>query len=183
MPYNKSCSMKAYDSNVTFFHDTEGKPIDQAIAIAYDVLRRSCLSKKKAETAKKNKWTPKQIVKGKKESYDGQFGLFCEVFDRAVVILCDNDMKTVSARTVNMALKKADFAMYSDAPRKGYGKMGWKAVDDEDGVRLSVQRQNLPTDMVRARKIERERKYIEDYIRGGMGLNVEKMSSGALLLR
>ncbi len=61
MPPRKECSLEAFQENVRrYIH--EGYPREQAIAIAYDVLRRSCLPKHLQERAKRENWTPRKIV-------------------------------------------------------------------------------------------------------------------------
>ncbi len=61
MPLKKRCSIKAMQDNIRELI-RKGYDRSQAVAIAYDTLRRACLSPAMAERAKKEKWTPKEIV-------------------------------------------------------------------------------------------------------------------------
>lgn len=76
MPLDKSCSTSAMSDNVSRL-SKEGKPQDQAVAIAYSVLKKAC-GVKSGE-----KMTPSEIVaRGKGESVRVQFGT--DVLDESV---------------------------------------------------------------------------------------------------
>jgi len=61
MPLKKGCSMEAFQDNIRRMI-REGYPRNQAVAAAYETLRRACLSPREAERAKRERWTPKEIV-------------------------------------------------------------------------------------------------------------------------
>jgi len=61
MPLRKECSMEAFQENIRKMI-REGYPREQAVAAAYETLRRACLSPRMAERAKRERWTPKEII-------------------------------------------------------------------------------------------------------------------------
>jgi tripartite-type tricarboxylate transporter receptor subunit TctC len=81
MPLEKRCSVAAFNKNVKK-EIKAGTPKDQAIAIAYDTLRRACLSPETAERAKRERWTPKEIAG---ESLDIRFRRVAKALDEAVL--------------------------------------------------------------------------------------------------
>ncbi len=60
MPLDTRCSLDAFRENVRELMRKYDR--DQALAIAYETLRRACLSPEEAERAKREQWTPKEIV-------------------------------------------------------------------------------------------------------------------------
>ena len=65
MPLDKSCSQKAFRNNVRISHD-EGKPMDQAIAIAYSVLKKAC------GVTSKERMKPSEIIGASKKESSGE---------------------------------------------------------------------------------------------------------------
>lgn len=67
MPLKKTCSVSAFKDNISFLY-REGYEQDQAVAIAFETLRKACGAPPRA---KEQQWTPEEIVAYKKRKSEG----------------------------------------------------------------------------------------------------------------
>jgi hypothetical protein len=63
MPLYKSCSVKAFRDNIRMLIGEEGYDREQAVAIAFETLRKACGAPKRART---ERWKPERIVRWKR---------------------------------------------------------------------------------------------------------------------
>lgn len=102
MPLRKTCSTSAMQKNISQLA-REGYPIKQAVAIAYSTLMRACgLSPAEMKRAKRERWTPKEIVG---EQYTGPFGKLREVLDRMLINLCEDEIEDLSEEKITGSRK------------------------------------------------------------------------------
>lgn len=85
MPLKKVCSVKAFRDNIRMAI-REGYPREQAVAMAFETLRRACGAPPRA---REEQWPPEKIVKWKKEGMEVIEQVLDDMNEEELTLLCN----------------------------------------------------------------------------------------------
>jgi len=95
MPLSKSCSVKAFRDNIRMLIGEEGYDREQAVAIAFETLRKACGAPTRART---ERWKPERIVRWKRGESVEDIG--CNIL-REVIDSLEEDEVNLLVRGLN----------------------------------------------------------------------------------